>query len=202
MTKTFKTLMSLSFLCLAISTLQAEEKKDLRETYTLDPYHTYVMWHIDHFGFSEPSGKWFVNGTILYDKGELKNTSINADVDVADFVTGISKLDEHLKGSEFFNVAQFPKATFVSSNIQSTSNLTAQVDGTLTIKGISKPVSLNVIFNKVGVSPISQLPTIGFSATTKIKRSDFGITAYLPGLGDDVTLEIQGEANLKSQKQQ
>lgn len=179
-------------------TLQAsDEKKDLRETYTLDPNHTYVMWHIDHFGFSEPSGKWYANGTILFDKDKIENCSVNVDIDVAYFVTGISRLDEHLKGAEFFNVAQFPKATFVSNKIQSTSNLTAKVEGILTVKGISKPVSLDLIINKIGLSALTQQPTIGFSANAKIKRSDFGITAYLPGLGDDVSLEIQGEAILK-----
>ncbi|MBS0285838.1 MAG: polyisoprenoid-binding protein [Proteobacteria bacterium] len=197
MRKILLSLISILFICCSITQVNAAEQKDLRETYILDPNHTYVMWHIDHFGFSEPSGKWFANGTIMFDKDKIQNCSINAYIDVADVVTGISKLDEHLKGGDFFNVVQFPKATFVSTRIESTSNLTAKVEGTLTVKGIAQLVVLDVIINKIGVSPLNQLPTIGFTATTKVKRSDFGITAYLPGLADDVSLEIQGEATLK-----
>ncbi len=155
-----------------------------------------MLWHIDHFGFSEPSGKWLAQGKLSFNKDTLINGKINVIINVGDFITGISKLDEHLKGKDFFDVTNFPTATFASDKVDSTSNQTAQVDGILTVKGISKPVTLNVIINKMALSPLTQKYTVGFTANTKIKRSDFGMTNYLPGLGDEVNLEIQGEAAL------
>jgi polyisoprenoid-binding protein YceI len=105
----------------------------------------------------------------------------------------IPKLDEHLKGKDFFDVAQFPTATFVSDKITKTGN-NAKVQGMLTIHGVSKPVTLNVKLNKVGVNPMSKKKAAGFSATATIKRSDFGVGKYVPDVGDEVTLDIQAEA--------
>ncbi len=165
------------------------------DTYTLDPGHTYVLWHISHFGFSKPSGKWFAEGTILYDQTKPQDSKINVTINTANMVTGIPKLDEHLKDKDFFDVTQFPTATFVSDQMKMTGKSTAKVSGTLTVHGVSKPVTLDVTINKIGVSPITQKPTIGFTGKTTLKRSDFGISAYLPGLSDEVQIEIEGEAN-------
>jgi polyisoprenoid-binding protein YceI len=88
------------------------------DTYTLDPNHTYVMWHINHFGFSNPSGKWMAQGTLVLDETNPQNSQVNVTINVADIVTGIPKLDEHLKTDTFFNVAQFPTATFVSTSVR------------------------------------------------------------------------------------
>lgn len=164
------------------------------ETYTLDPGHSYVEWHISHFDFSHPSGKWYANGTLELDKDKPQNSKVNVTINVGDIVTGIPKLDEHLKGADFFDVAKYPTATFVSNKVDVSSKKTAKVYGTLTLHGVSKPVVLNVTLNKEGISPITNKPTAGFAATTTIKRSEFGITKYLPGLGDEVKLNIEIEA--------
>ncbi len=192
-----KTIAPALFLAVLYScTVFSAEQQVPQDTYTLDPSHTYVLWHIDHFGFSEPSGKWLAQGKLSFDKDKLVNGKVNVTINVGDFITGISKLDEHLKSKDFFDVANFPTATFVSDKVDSTDSRTAQVDGILTVKGISKPVTVNVVINKMALSPLTQKYTIGFSGNAKIKRSDFGIVNYLPGLSDDVTLEIQGEAAL------
>ncbi|MBS0288876.1 MAG: polyisoprenoid-binding protein [Proteobacteria bacterium] len=192
----YKAKMGIVLMLFALSA-QAQNKAQPQENYTLDRAHSYVLWHIDHFGFSEPSGKWYANGTLVYDPNKIENSKVDVTIDVADVITGISKLDDHIKSGEFLNVAQFPKATFVSDKIESTSSLTAKVTGTLNLHGVAKPITLDVIINKVGLSPVSQKQTIGFSAHGKLKRSDYGINAYLPGLGDEISLEIQGEATLK-----
>ena len=164
------------------------------DNYTFDPSHTYVQWHINHFGFSNPSGKWMAEGTLVWDEAKPQEDKVNIVIHTSDVVTGIPKLDEHLKGADFFNVAKFPKATFVSDNVNVTGKDTAKVSGTLTVNGIAKPVTLDVKLNKSGVSPITQKQTLGFTGSTILKRSDFGINKYLPGLGDDVKIEIEGEA--------
>jgi polyisoprenoid-binding protein YceI len=162
--------------------------------YTLDNNHTYVLWHISHFGFSNPSGKWMANGDLVVDQEHPENSKVKAVIKVGDTITGIPKLDEHLKSENFFDAAKYPDATFESTKITKTGPKTAKVQGVLTLHGVSKPVTLNVTIHKVGASPMTKKETIGFAATTKIKRSEFGIKAYLPGLGDEVKLDIEGEA--------
>ncbi len=184
-----------TFVCaaaLSFSTLSAQAAP---VTYQLDPTHTAVVWHINHMGFSNPSGKWMAQGTLDLDADKLQDSKVNVTINVTDIVTGIPKLDEHLRTPDFFDAAKFPTATFVSDKVDVTGKDTAQVHGMLTVHGVTKPVTLQVKLNKVGVSPVSQKQTAGFTAFTTIKRSDFGITKYLPALGDEVKLEIEAEAN-------
>ncbi len=163
------------------------------DIYTLDPMHSYALWHINHFGFSNPSGKWMATGTLTLDKANPQNSKVNVTIHVANIITGIPELDTHLKGKLFFDVEQFPTATFISDKVTVTGKDTAKVHGMLTVHGISKPITLNVKLNKAGINPISNKMTAGFTATTELKRSDFGITTLLPGLADEVKLEIEAE---------
>src|SRR5579862_3841706 len=80
------------------------------EIYTLDPMHTYVLWHINHFGFSNPSGKWFAEGSLNLDKTKPQNSKVNAVIHIENMVTGIPELDKHLKGPLFFDVDKYPTA--------------------------------------------------------------------------------------------
>ncbi len=166
------------------------------DTYTLDPNHTYVLWHISHFGYSYPSGKWMAQGTLILDEANPQNSKVNVTIDINNLTTGIKDLDEHLKSPLFFDVKQYPTATFVSDKVVVTGKNTAQVHGTLTLHGVTKPITLNVTFNKAGISPITNKKTVGFSATTDLMRSDYGITTLLPGISDDVKIDIEAEAYL------
>lgn len=164
------------------------------ETFTLDPKHSYVEWHVSHFDFSSPSGKWYVTGTVLLDKEHPQKSKVDATIDLANLVTGLPDLDKHLKGDVFLNVAKYPTATFVSDKTIVTHNDSAKVHGILTLHGVSKPVTLDVKLNKTGVSPVTDKMTAGFTAETTFKRSDFGIISFLPGVGDEVKISIQAEA--------
>lgn len=164
------------------------------EKFTLDNQHTYVLWSIKHLGFSTQAGKWYASGDLVLDKDHPDQSKVDATIKMADIVTGIPELDKHLKAKLFFDVEQFPKATFVSNKVQIIDDKSAKVEGTLTLHGISKPVTLDVTFNKSGVNPINDRNTVGFTASTTIKRSDFGINALLPDLGDEVTIQIGAEA--------
>ncbi len=164
------------------------------DTYTLDPEHSYVSFKISHFGFSSPSGKWFANGTLVLDQDNPQNSKANITIKVKDIVTGIPELDDHLRTKDFFEVSKYPTATFVSDHVNLTGNQTADVQGTLTVHGISRPITLHVKLNKHGMHPMTDKISAGFTATAALKRSEFGITTYLPGLGDDVKLEIEAEA--------
>ncbi|MEO8402777.1 MAG: YceI family protein [Gammaproteobacteria bacterium] len=164
------------------------------DSYTLDPQHSYILWHVKHFGYSTQVGKFYASGTLVLDKKQPQNSKVNATITVANVSTGIEELDKHLKGKLFFDADQFPTATFTSSAVNITGKSTAKVEGMLTLHGFTKPVTLSVTFNQQSVNPISDKMTVGFSATTIIKRSDFGISTLLPGLGDDVKLDIEAEA--------
>lgn len=164
------------------------------ETLTLDDQHSYVLWRIKHLGFSTQSGKWYVKGTVTLDKEHPQNSKVDATIDVANMITGIPELDKHLKGKLFFDTEKFPVATFVSDKVDVLNDTAANVHGVLTIRGVSKPVMLRVTLNKVGKNPITDRMTVGFSATTELKRSDFGIKTLLPDVGDEVSIEIGAEA--------
>ncbi len=166
------------------------------EKYTLDPNHTYVLWFVNHMGFSTQVGKFPASGSLVVDEKNPQNSNVNVSIDVSKPITGVPKLNEHLMSKDFFDVAKFPTATFVSDKVDLVNGKSGKVSGTLTLHGISKPVVLDVHITGIGVSPITQKKTIGFSATTYVKRSDYGISAYLPGLRNDVRLIIGGEANL------
>ena len=96
------------------------------ETLTIDPQHSYILWHIKHFNFSTQSGKWYVEGTLVLDKEKPQNSKVNVTIPIANMVTGIAELDKHLKGKLFFEVKQFPIATFVSDKVVVTGKKTTK----------------------------------------------------------------------------
>jgi polyisoprenoid-binding protein YceI len=168
------------------------------ETYKLDPLHTAVVWHVSHLGFSTPSGKFMnIDGTLVLDRPNLAASKVKLTIPITMMDTGVPEMDEHLKSKDFFDAANYPTATFISNTVEVAGKDTAIVHGTLTMHGVSKPVDLDVRINKFGENGHKE-PTAGFSATTTIKRSDFGITYYVPILPDEIRLEIETEAIIPS----
>ena len=166
------------------------------DSYTLDPDHTAITWHISHFDFSHPSGKFMhASGTLTLDEKNPAASKVDVTIPIAEINTGVAKLDEHLKTKDFFDVATYPNATFVSDKVKVTGKDTADVSGALTMHGVTKPLTLAVKLNKIADNMFKK-HTAGFSATAVLKRSDFGIVTYLPNLGDEVKIDIESEANL------
>ncbi|HAU0772251.1 TPA: YceI family protein [Legionella pneumophila] len=166
------------------------------QTLTLDNQHTYVLWRVKHLGFSTQAGKWYASGQLVLDKDNPQQSKVNVTINVDDIVTGIPELDKHLKSKLFFDTKQFPTATFVSNRVEVMGKNKAKVYGMLTLHGVTKPIILNVILNKAGINLLNDRETAGFSATTSLKRSDYGIKALIPEVGDDVEIEIEAEAYL------
>ena len=166
------------------------------QKYTIDASHTAVTWHINHFGFSTPTGKFMnVEGAITLDEENPENSSVEVTIPIDKINTGVPDLDAHLKKEDFFNVEKYPTATFVSNKVELVSDKEAKVHGDLTLHGVTKPVVLDVQLNKLAENMFKK-QTAGFTASTMIKRCDFGITTYLPNLGDEIKIEIESEANL------
>lgn len=169
------------------------------ENYTFDPMHTNITWSANHFGFSNPDGKFAsASGTLVLDREHPENSKVNVSIATDGLVTGMALFDEHIKSDKFLNVAKFPTATFVSDKVELTGADTAKVTGQFTLLGVTKPVTLDVKLNQIAVNPINNKQTAGFSATTTIKRSEWGMTTYVPNVSDDVKISIEAEANLAS----
>ena len=161
-------------------------------SYKVDPYHTQVGFSVSHFGFTNYSGLFSgATGALQLDPARLSTAKLDISLPVDSITTTVTKLTDELKGDKWFDTAKYPTATFASTKIVSTAN-GATVTGNLTLHGVTKPVVLEVRFIGAGVNPIDKAYTVGFEATPPIKRSDFGVTTYVPAIGDEVQLNIAG----------
>ena len=165
----------------------------LAASYSIDPTHTYPNFTINHLGFSTLHGRFGkTSGSLTMDKAKGTG-SVDIVIDAASIDTGHKKRDDHLRSPDFFNAVEFPEITFKSTKV-TFSGTGATVVGDLTMKGVTKSVTLAVDSINCGVHPFSKKDVCGFDATGKIKRSDFGIKYALPAVGDEVNLMIEVEA--------
>ncbi|NEX92484.1 YceI family protein [Caulobacter sp. 17J65-9] len=163
-------------------------------TYAIDPAHSKITWKVSHLGYSTYVGQFAkVEGVLHLDAKSPAASKINVTIDTTSLGTLNPALDKHVKSSEFLDVEKFPVATFNSTQVQPTGPKTAKVTGDLTLRGVTKPVSVDVQFNQAGTNPLDKRYSLGFAGEARIKRSDFGITTYIPAVGDEVTLEIEAE---------
>jgi polyisoprenoid-binding protein YceI len=163
-------------------------------TYTIEPSHTSVTFTWGHGGgLSRMNGK-FMNavGTVVLDEAAPATSKIDVTFAIDGINTGVAALDSHLKTPDFFDAAQFPTATFKSTKVEVTSPKTAKVTGDLTLHGVTKPVVLDVTLNKI----TDDKKKAGFNAKGTIKRSEFGISRFIPAVSDEIDLEISSELNL------
>jgi polyisoprenoid-binding protein YceI len=164
------------------------------DTYELEPTHTEVLFTWSHFGFSNPSAK-FMNavGTVILDEKNPASSTVNVSFDIKGINSGVAIFDQHLISDKWFNADKFPTATFKSTKVEVTGADTAKVTGDLTIKGITKPQTLEVKLNKIGKN-FKMQTVAGFTATGMLKRSDFDLGAYAPAVSDEINLMITAEA--------
>ena len=164
-------------------------------TYNLDPTHTMVLASWNHMGFSNPSANFSIDkGTLVYDAAKPSNSRVDVTMPLNLMTSFVKDLDTHLWGKDFFQSDVYPTATFKSTKVQAISKNKLKVTGNLTIKNITKPVTLDVTLNGTGEHPMLKKKAIGFDATTTIKRSDFGVGAFAPAVSDKVKLRITTEA--------
>ena len=165
------------------------------QKYVLDKPHTQVVFTVDHLGFAKSIGKFTdYQGSIQFDQAEPAKSSVEVTIQTASIDLNDQKWNDHMKSADFFNVEKFPAMTFKSTGIEVTGDKTANITGDLTILGVTKPVVLATVFNKAGKHPFMDRQEAGFSATTNIKRSDFGMGYGLPMVGDDVAITLEVEA--------
>lgn len=170
-------------------------------TYTIDPTHTATVFTWDHFGFSTPAGNFTdIQGKIVVDNDKPEKSSVNVTIPLTSINTNVKALDEHLLKADFFDAEKYPTITFKSTKVETTDKKKFKITGDLTIKGITKPVVLDAVLNKQAEHPMAKVPAIGFNATTSFDRSAFGVGAYVPNVGDKITVNITTEATVPAEK--
>jgi polyisoprenoid-binding protein YceI len=164
------------------------------ETFNIDPQHTFPAYEIGHLGYSIQRGRFNkTQGRITMDTAAKTGTA-EVIIDTASVSSGVEKLDQHLRGEDFFDAAKFPQMVFRSSDLTFDGERVRQARGTLTINGIAKPVTFDVTHFKCGVHPMLMRKVCGADMSATIKRSDYGIKYGLPMVADEVLLRVNVEA--------
>ncbi len=166
----------------------ADTRRVAAGTYAVDPGHSQVTFTVNHLGFSTYRGMFgALTGTMKIDPKAPSKATLSIDIPIRNVTTTVDKLNQHLLGPDFFDAAKYPTAHFESTGVRP-SGKKARISGRLTIKGVTKPVVLDAVF--VGAGTMMGKRTVGFDATTVIKRSDFGVSYAIPLVPDLVPLQI------------
>lgn len=189
-------------LCLGLTACAAAPVKVASQApsgnYRLDPTHASVTWSLSHAGLSNYTARFdSISGALNFDAASPETSSVDIRIDPNSVSTGLEKFDEELATSgRYFDSETYPDIRFISTDITMTSETTGTITGDLTLKGVTKPLTLNTVFNGAGKSFGNPGKTLGFSATGKFNRSDFNMGHLVAfGIGDEVTLRIETEFN-------
>ena len=164
-------------------------------TYKIDPNHTNVLVTWSHFGLSNPSINFGdADGAIVYNADDAAASSVEVTLPVSGISALAADFHDHLSSADWFDAAKFPTATFKSTSVQAAGINKFTVAGDLTVKGVTRPVTLDVTLNGAGEHPMRKVPAVGFDATTTLKRSDFGLGGFAPAVSDEVKVHITTEA--------
>jgi len=189
-----KRLSLIALLSAGLSVFAAAGAHAAAEQYDIDAAHSGVVFGWNHFGFSNPSARFDrIEGSVLLDKADLTKSSISVTLPLESLDTGVAKLDDELKGPNFLDAAMYPTITFKSTKVEKTGENRLNITGDLTVHGVTRPVTLDAKVNRIGIFEIPgviKAQAAGFDATTVIKRSDFGVTKYVPYVSDEIPVRI------------
>ncbi|HJW02251.1 MAG TPA: YceI family protein [Azospira sp.] len=163
-------------------------------TYVLDTNHTFPRFSYSHFGYSTQLSRFDkTSGKIVFDKA-AKTGSVDIVIDTTSVDTGSQLFNGHIQGEDFLDTAKYPTATFKSTKVVFEGDKPVAIDGNLTLKGVTKPVTLTVTSFQNMAHPMLKKDAIGANATVTVKRSEFNAGKYAPYVGDDVKIDIAVEA--------
>lgn len=166
-------------------------------TYNMDASHSFARFSYNHMGLSQQLNRFDkTEGQVTLDL-EAKTGEVNIEIDTRSVSTGHDAFNQHIQGADFLDTAQFPTATFKSTKIVFEGETPSAVEGELTIKGITKPVSFKVTSFTAKAHPMLKKPALGVDAEVNVKRSDFNADKFAPGVSDEVTISVsfEGVAN-------
>jgi polyisoprenoid-binding protein YceI len=157
----------------------------------VEPLHTRVLFRVSHFGFTNYYGEFTgVSGALDFDPKNPSASKLEIQIPVASIGTTSAELNDELKGEEWFDTVKYPNLSFKATKITMTGPGKADVVGDLTLHGTTKPVVLHAVFHGAGVNPLNKHYTVGFDASAKIKRIEFGVSTNVPLISDDVDIVI------------
>jgi polyisoprenoid-binding protein YceI len=163
-------------------------------TYVIDPSHTFPRFSYNHLGLSTQLSRFNqTSGTVVYDKAK-QAASVDVVIDMKSVDTGFATFNEHIQAADFLDTAKYPTATFKSTRVTFKDGTPIAIDGNLTIKGITRPVTLQVNRFVNTMHPMQKKDAIGADASATIRRSEFNAGQYVPAVGDEVTISIALEA--------
>lgn len=172
----------------------AVENDAISGVYTPDIHHRYITFSYLHQGYSRPILNWDEwTGELDWNAEAPEDSSVNVVIDVSSVDSGVADFDGHLTSADWFNAAEYPEITFVSTDVEKTGPDTGKITGDLTIKGVTKPVTLDATFRKGAYDERNNIYKLGFAGETTVKRSDFDLGAYVPVVGDEVDIKIETE---------
>ncbi len=164
------------------------------QTYVVDSSHTFPRFSYSHFGYSTQLSSFKqTTGKVVFD-AQAKTGSVDIAIDMKSVNTGFDDFNGHIQGEDFLDTAKFPTATFKSTQVVFEGDKPRSIDGVLTIKGVSKPVTLTVTSFQAMPHPMLKKPALGANAFTTIKRSEFNAGKFAPYVGDEVRIDIAIEA--------
>ena len=164
------------------------------ETFVIDDSHTYPRFSWNHLGFSTQVARFNdTTGKVVFDR-QAKTGSVDIVIDMKSVDTGFATFDEHIQAEDFFHTAKYPTATFKSTKVEFQGDKPSKIHGDLTIKGVTKPVTLTVTSFQAMPHPMQKKDAIGADAYTVIKRSEFNAGKYAPHVSDEVRIDIGIEA--------
>lgn len=179
---------------LALSAAAAAPALAAPETFVLDGSHTFPRFSYSHFGYSTQLSSFSkTTGKVVFDKA-AKTGAVDIVIDTKSVNTGFDTFNEHIQGEDFLDTAKFPTATFKSTKVVFEGDKPAKVEGQLTIKGVTKPVTLTVTSFQAMPHPMMKKDAIGANAYTVIKRSEFNAGKFAPYVGDEVRIDVALEA--------
>ena len=163
--------------------------------YTVDPDHASVLWKINHLGFSTFVGRFNdIEASLDFDPENIENSSIKVIINTAGLDINNPEFAEELRGSNWFDVENFPQAVYRTTSFVESNENSFVFDGELTLLGVTAPVTLNIVFNGGGRNFLTRKYTLGFSGSANFQRSDFGLSRFTSfGVGDNIELEIHIE---------
>jgi polyisoprenoid-binding protein YceI len=169
-----------------------------QDLYRLDPVHTQILFFVSHLGFSNSQGEFLkFNGEFVFDEKRFRDTRVMVTIDTDSLDMDDQKWNARLKGRKYFDVENYPKIRFISTRIEPTGPQSANVHGQLTMLGVTRPVVLNMRFNRAGNHPLSRRYIAGFSGHSVLRRSEFGMTSDLKWVGDEVHIRLEVEGVLE-----
>lgn len=166
------------------------------ETWKSDKAHSSIGFAVTHLGISDQVGGFKnFDVTIKAEKADFTDAVIEMSAEVGSINTGNEMRDKHLKSADFFDAEKYPTLSFVSTGLKAAGKNKFKLTGNLTLHGVTKPVTLDLLYRGTTTNPMSKAATSGFQVTGTIKRTDFGIATGFPAamLGDEVTIKADGE---------